>query len=122
MIKAVYFQEKEFNRCTPGCSLQDMNQDFIKKLDNARRIAGIPFVINSAFRSVEYEKAHGRKGTSSHTLGRAVDIRCNTDENRIIIVDALLRAGFNRIGIAKTYIHVDDSPKHKQRVMWDYYG
>lgn len=121
MIKAVYFQEKEFNRCTPGCSLQDMNQTFMQKLDNARRIAGIPFVINSAFRSVEYEKAHGRKGTSSHTLGRAVDIRCNTNENRIIIVDALLRAGFNRIGIAKTYIHVDDSPKHKPYVMWHYY-
>lgn len=121
MIKAVYFQEKEFNRCTPGCSLQDMNQTFMQKLDNARRIAGIPFVINSAFRSVEYEKAHGRKGTSSHTFGRAVDIRCNTNENRIIIVDALLRAGFNRIGIAKTYIHVDDSPKHKPCVMWHYY-
>lgn len=121
MIKAVYFQEKEFNRCTPGCSLQDMNQDFMKKLDNARRIAGIPFVINSAFRSVEYEKAHGRKGTSSHTLGRAVDIRCNSDENRFIVVDALYRAGFNRIGIGKTYIHVDDSPKHKQCVMWHYY-
>ena len=120
MITAQYFNESEFKRCTPPCSLQDMNQSTMKRLDCARNIAGIPFVINSAYRTPEYEKGHGRKGTSSHTLGCAVDIRCNTNENRIIIVDALLRAGFNRIGIAKTYIHADDSPKHKPCVMWKY--
>ena len=121
MITAQYFKESEFKRCTPPCSLQDMNQSTMKRLDYARMIAGIPFVINSAYRTLEYEKAHGRKGTSSHTLGRAVDIRCNTDENRFKIVGALQQAGFNRIGIGKTYIHVDDSPKHKPNVIWTYY-
>lgn len=120
MTKAIYFQEKEFNKCVPSCSLQDMNQDFMKKLDSARRIAGIPFVLNSAFRSKEWEKSHNRAGTSSHCEGRAVDIRCNTEKNRFIIVDALKKAGFNRIGIAKTYIHVDDSPKHTPKVIWLY--
>jgi len=121
MITAQYFNESEFKRCAPPCSLQDMNQSMMKRLDYARKIAGIPFVINSAYRTPEYEKAHGRKGTSSHTLGRAVDIRCNTDENRFKIVGALQQAGFNRIGIGKTYIHVDDSPIHKPYVIWTYY-
>ena len=120
MIKAIYFQEKEFNNCTPSCSLQDMHQDFMKKLDSARRIAGIPFVLNSAFRSEDWEKAHKRKGTSSHCEGRAVDIRCNSERNKFIIVDALTKAGFNRIGIANTYIHVDDSPTHTPKVIWLY--
>lgn len=122
MIKAKHFKEAEFKRCTPPCSLQDMAQRTMNRLDTARDIAGIPFVINSAYRTPEYEVAHGRKGTSSHALGCAVDIRCNSYENRLKIVDALLKAGFNRIGIGKTYVHADDSPQHKPNVMWDYYG
>lgn len=120
MITAKHFKESEFKRCTPPCSLQDMAQSTINRLDTARDIAGIPFVLNSAYRTPEYEKAHGRKGTSSHTLGRAVDIRCNDVENRYKIVEALQQVGFNRIGIAKTYIHVDDSPQHKPYVIWTY--
>ena len=121
MITARHFTEKEFQRCIPPCSLQDMAQGTMNRLDTARDLAGIPFVINSAYRSVEYEKKHGRKGTSAHTLGCAVDIKCTTSANRMTIVSALIKAGFNRIGIGKTYIHADDSPKHAQNVMWDYY-
>lgn len=119
-IKAIYFQEKEFNKCTPSCSLQDMNQDFMKRLDNARRIAKIPFVLSSAYRSKEWENSHGRTGTSSHTEGRAVDILCNAPANRFSIINSLLQAGFSRIGIANSYIHVDDSPTHAQNVVWTY--
>lgn len=122
MITAKYFKESEFNRCIPACSLQDMNQTTIKKLDAAREMAGIPIVLNSAYRSVDYEKSKGRMGTSAHTLGRAVDIRCNSDENRFKLIIALYRAGFTRIGVGKTYIHADDSPRHKQNVLWHYYA
>lgn len=122
MIKAKYFKESEFKACTPSCSLQDMKQDTMDKLDKAREIAGIPFVLNSAFRSVKWEKDHKRKGSSSHTKGRAVDIRCNTYANRMKIVTALLEAGFRRIGIARTYIHADDDPEKTQDVIWDYYN
>lgn len=122
MITAKYFKESEFKRCTPACSLQDMNRSTMDKLDAAREIAGIPIVLNSAYRSVDYEKSKGRMGTSAHTLGRAVDIRCNSDENRFKLIIALYRAGFTRIGVSKTYIHADDSPRHKQNVLWHYYA
>lgn len=121
-VTAKYFKESEFVCCTPSCSLQDMKQSTMDKLDKARELAGIPFVLNSAYRSKEYEISKGRAGTSSHTLGYAVDIRCNTSENRFKIVTALREVGFNRIGIAKTYIHVDNSPHHKPNVIWDYYN
>ena len=120
MITSKYFSENEFKKCVPACSLQDMHPDTIKRLDLARSISGIPFVINSAFRTVAHEKAQGRAGTSSHTTGRAVDIRCNTDRNRFLVVNALLTAGFTRIGVHKTFIHADDSPKHTERVIWFY--
>jgi hypothetical protein len=36
------------------------------------------------------------------------------------VVNALLKAGFKRIGVAKTFIHADDSETHDQEVMWLY--
>lgn len=120
MIKAKYFSEKEFKLCFPSCSLQNMNQNTMNKLDAAREIAGIPLVINSAYRSSEWDRAKGRSGTGAHTLGRGIDIRCNTDSNRFKVISALIKAGFTRIGIAKTYIHADDSQNHSQEVIWLY--
>lgn len=120
MVKSKYFREEEFQRCSPTCSLQDMKQTTMSKLDTAREIAGIPFVINSAFRSSAWDKTKGRSGTGAHTLGQAVDIRCNTDRNRFKVVDALIKAGFKRIGIANTFIHADDSQSHTDQVIWTY--
>lgn len=117
---AKYFKEEEFKGCTPSCSLQDMQQSTMSKLDTAREIAGIPFVINCAFRSKKWDKGKGRSGTSAHTKGQAIDIRCNSDRNRFLIVDALIKAGFTRIGIAKGFIHADDSQSHTQQVIWLY--
>lgn len=121
MITAEHFNESEFRRCTPSCSLQDMQQSTMRQLDLARDIAGIPFVLNSAYRSKAWEVKKGRPGTSSHTKGLAVDIRCNTDSNRYKIVNALRAAGFSRIGIGRTYIHADNDPSKTQKVIWHYY-
>ena len=121
MVTARYFSESEFKACSPSCSMQNMQQHTLTRLDMARGIAGIPFVLNSAFRSREWEKAKGRTGTGAHTTGCAVDIRCNTERNRLKIVEACLMAGFHRIGISKTYIHVDDDPTKTPNVMWHYY-
>lgn len=114
-----FFTEKEFNRCFPPCSLKDMDDSFMWSLDNARRSAGIPFVINSAFRTVQFEKLRGRDGTSSHCAGLAVDIRCNTSVNRLKILKALIEEGFQRIGIADSFIHVDSDWK-KPACIWLY--
>lgn len=121
MITAKHFNESEFRACVPSCSLQNMKQGTMTRLDKAREIAGIPFVLNSAYRSVAWEKSKGRTGTGAHTLGRAVDIRCNTSQNRMKIVRAALQAGFSRIGIGKTYVHLDDDPALPQNVIWHYY-
>lgn len=120
-ITAKYFNESEFRACVPSCSLQDMRQSTMNRLDAARELAGIPFVLNSAYRSLAWEKQRGRSGTSSHTKGCAVDIRCNTSANRMKIIRACLALGFTRIGIGKTYIHVDDDETKPQNVMWHYY-
>lgn len=102
-----YFKEAEFNKAVPSCSLSDMDLDFMQKLDDARTLCSYPFVINSAYRSKEYEISRHRSGTSSHCKGLAVDISCITSICRLKMLIALLAVGFRRIGIYPNFIHVD---------------
>lgn len=99
--------------------MSDLSDELLERLDTARAYLGAPLHINSAYRSVDYELKHGREGTSSHCKGLAVDIRCNTSEYRLQLVKSLFRAGFRRIGIARSYIHVDID-KSKPLTLWLY--
>jgi len=105
-----YFKEIEYN----------MNEDFLALLDEAREFAGIPFVINSAYRSIEHNERVGGKPSSSHLKGLAVDIRANDSTTRGVVLDALRGVGFTRIGIGKTFIHVDMDYDKDQNVTWLY--
>ena len=118
---SVYFDEKEFKRCQPPCKLEDMDERLLAKLDLARAKAGIPFVLNCAYRSRAWDLSKGRTGNSAHCSGKAVDIRCNTSANRMKIVQGLLAAGFTRIGIGKTFVHADSDETKPQGVIWHYY-
>lgn len=111
------FSDREFCLCSPSCSLLDMDPSFMDRLQTARTIAGVPFKINSAFRSVEHELSKNRSGKSMHTLGRAVDIKCCDSGSRYKIVSALVAAGFHGIGIGSTFIHVDD---RELSLIWTY--
>lgn len=118
---SVYFDDKEFARCSPPCNLGDMDARFMAKLDLARAKAGIPFVLNCAYRSRAWDLSKGRTGNSAHCSGKAVDIRCNTSANRMKIVQGLLAAGFTRIGIGRTFVHADNDETKPQGVIWHYY-
>ena len=121
MITARYFKESEFKACNPSCSLQEMDQKFMNTLDSLRISAGIPLVLNSAYRSIRWDKSHGRNGNSAHTRGKAVDIRCNSSINRMKIIEAALAVGIRRIGIGKSFIHVDADNSLPQNVIFHYY-
>lgn len=117
MYTPKYFKESEFTRCTPACKLSDMDEVLLWQLDKARDLAGVPFVINSAYRSESYEKSKGRNGTSSHCKGYAVDLRCKSSHIRSKMLCALVEAGFKRIGIYPTFLHVDVDP-YKVSAIW----
>lgn len=120
MITSKYFKENEFESCIPVCSLQDMSQTFIDKLDMLRSIAGIPLVLNCAYRSVEWERLKGRNMSGDHPQGKGVDIRCNTSQNRYKILKAAFQVGFRRIGVANGFIHVGDGDHLPNDVIWMY--
>ena len=96
-----------------------MNVEFLAKLDEAREFAGIPFIINSAYRSPEHPESI-KNPTSSHIKGLAVDISVKDSVTRFKILNALIAVGFNRIGVAGTFIHVDLDLDKSQNVIWTY--
>ena len=113
-----YFKYNEFADKISGAN--KMRPATIRKLDKAREIAGVPFIINSGYRDKNHPESI-KNPTSSHIKGYAVDIAVN-DSNRDIIQSALRQAGFNRIGLANSFIHADDDPDKTQYVTWFYDG
>lgn len=106
-----YFKELE--------NLDKMDANFLSKLDEAREYAGIPFKINSAYRSPTHPESI-KNPTSSHIKGLAVDISVKDSRTRFIVLNALIQVGFTRIGIADTFIHVDLSVDKSNKVIWTY--
>ena len=120
-----YFKLSEFN--CPFLQDQKMNYTFLEKLDYARGLAEIPFKITSGFRTEAYQDdltrrgyKTAKKGTSPHLKGLAADISVKDSRQRYIVINSLLLAGFTRIGIADTFIHVDLDTEKSQNVIWTY--
>ena len=114
------FNLKEFDSPDVKGSGAKMDKCFLEMLDNARDIAGIPFKINSGYRTLEHNAKVGGVNSSSHTKGLAVDIACNESRARFVIVSALKDAGFTRMGISDSFIHVDSDSDKAQNVIWTY--
>lgn len=115
------FSKSEFAcKCGQCGGLADMRPQFIQMLQEAREDAGTSFRITSGFRCPLHPETIKRP-TSSHTIGVAVDIATPNSQVRYGILAALIGRRFHRIGIGKTFIHVDDDPTKVAGVCWDYY-
>ena len=119
MVKIKYFSEEEFSCDGVNC-WDKMSLELLIKLDLARTIAGVPFKINSSWRSIEANERTGGKANSAHLRGNAVDIACGGSSDRFRILDALLAAGFRRIGISQSFIHCDTDELLPEAVIWTY--
>jgi len=120
-----YFKLSEFDCPFEEGSGSKMKPEFLEKLDEAREIAGIPFKITSGYRTKEYNEDLIRRNykaskNSSHLKALASDISVKDSKSRFIVFNSLLLAGFTRIGIADTFIHVDLDTDKTQNVIWTY--
>lgn len=100
-----FFDFKEFE-CRCGCQQNNMDLGFLIRLDVARSIAKVAFVINSGARCAKYNKEIGST-SDNHIRGLAVDIRVRSSYERFRIVCGLLSVGLTRIGVYDSWIHVD---------------
>ena len=116
---ATYFKDDEF-KCKCGCGTNNISNKLVDKLDSVRWVIDKPIVINSACRCEKHNKAVGGSVASSHLKGLAVDIACTDSSYRDLLLRELLKQGFSRIGIAKTFIHIDIDESKPDNVIWVY--
>jgi hypothetical protein len=101
-----------------------MNKDFIKKLQKIEEITKLPIFdwINSGARSPRHNKRVGGVRSSAHQIPtcKAADIKTRTTAIRNKIVRAAKEVGFKRIGVGKTFVHLDNDSSKPQYVAWGY--
>jgi len=116
-----HFKPNEFS-CNCGCGggFSDMDPAFLSMLDDAREHAQVPFSLTSAYRCEKHNRNVGGVPDSAHTTGHAVDILARGGFEKWRTVRGLMQAGFNRIGIAGTFIHADNDPSKPAHVIWTY--
>lgn len=112
------FSKKEF--CCPCCGEYNANELMLEVLQKMRDTYGKPMHVNSAYRCKKHNKEVDGKPTSAHLRGMAVDIMVPSSEDRYKLIYSAFVAGFARIGIANTFIHLDVDGKKPSPVMWVY--
>lgn len=118
-----YFSYKEL-RCKCGkCGKADMDEDFMRNfLIPLREAYGGPVILNSAYRCPLYNAKISYTGYDGpHTTGKAVDIRVYSGSHRFRIIDIARQLGCRRLGVSKSFVHVDmcEEP-FPQNVIWTY--
>jgi len=114
-----YFKKKE-HECKCGCGLYNMSDNHMKMLNIARDYAEIPFNINSGSRCRKYNVNVRGMHNSEHLIGKASDIQAANSYQRFRVLEALIFAGFKRIGISEDFIHAGSSIIHPKEVLWLY--
>lgn len=97
-----------------------MRAEFVRLLDKARHISGVPYAINSGYRTPEHNAQVGGVEDSAHLDGWAADIATPTNAIRYAVLRGLFSVGFNRVGIGRGFVHVDQHPLKAGRVVWTY--
>lgn len=131
-----YFRYSEF--VCKGSGLNEMNPEFIDKLDRLRDIFGYPLIVTSGYRSPEHNMAVSRTGPNGpHTTGRAVDFAVDRVRAFQLLqavftmnqdaVDQMKPLVFTGVGVHQRgggrFIHLDDleQPEHAPRpTVWTY--
>jgi uncharacterized protein YcbK (DUF882 family) len=112
-----YFKLEDFDCQETGEN--EMSEAFIHCLDELRETCGFPFIITSGFRSPEHSRERSKsKGPGTHAQGIAADIKVSGGFQRYKIVEKALLMGFRGVGVAKTFIHIDD--RQTGFVIWNY--
>ena len=112
-----HFKREEFDCQVSGTN--NMEQEFLEKLDELRAHCGFPFVITSGYRHPTLHPIEKKKDVpGTHAQGIAADIKITNAADRFALVNAALKLGFTGIGVASDFIHVDT--RGTTPVMWTY--
>ena len=113
-----YFKREEFG-CRCGCNKNHFRLETAQKLDLAREISAVPYILTSAYRCPLHNTNIGSK-SDVHPGGYAADVLAKDSRTRAKVVQGLMAAGFTRIGIDREFVHADDDPSKHPEVIWLY--
>lgn len=113
--------ELDLSQCVPVCKVSDLNPALVDAVIMAQKMAGFQFTITSAFRSQAWERSKGRKGTSSHCKGLAVDVSTRDSHCRYNVLLAAAYSGIPRIGVGKNFLHLDIDETKSHPIIFHYY-
>jgi zinc D-Ala-D-Ala carboxypeptidase len=113
------FYEDEFT-CKCGCGLNNISTELVEELQKVREDYGCPMTVSSGVRCPIWNKACGGSGNSSHLIGLAVDISIDDAVLRHRFIRTVLELGWQRIGLAKSFIHLDIDLNKTNPVIWTY--
>jgi len=111
-----YFKVEDFNCQETGEN--KMCPDFLQKLDALREVCGFPFIITSGYRSPNHSIEAKKSKPGTHSQGIAADIKVVGGAQRMAIIRNASIMGFNGIGVAKGFVHVDT--RETTPVAWKY--
>ncbi|MBI5569310.1 MAG: peptidase M15 [Desulfomonile tiedjei] len=120
-----HFTPREFTcKCDGYCDHPDViSLGTVAKLDRIRDLIGKPVEVISGTRCERHNNKVAGRVRSAHLAkdgcSRAVDVRCPDAAYRFAFLTAALPL-FNRIGIGKDFIHVDDDPELPPGMIWTY--
>lgn len=108
-IIRTHFTDKEMD-CGCGCE-KTVAPELLVQLEALRALIAKPLPVTSGARCATHNHEVGGKQNSWHLKGMAVDISCADSNLRMDIIRNAGKLGFNGIGIAKTFIHLDLRPE-----------
>jgi|TARA_Y100000289_G_scaffold9532_1_gene8632 uncharacterized protein YcbK (DUF882 family) len=100
-----YFKKEDFNCQETGDN--EIQDEFVHRLDELREACGFPFIVTSGYRSPKHSIEARKSKPGTHAQGIAADIRVSGGAQRRLVVEKALEMGFNGVGVAKTFVHVD---------------
>ena len=122
-----HFSDYEFE--CPCCGEVKVSERFLVKLDKLRELLGKPIHVTSGCRCTSHNADLRSRGYhsvdgSAHTISErqeceAADLECSSSTYRRELL-ILAHSIFNRVGVAKSFIHVDDDQAKDANVTWTY--
>lgn len=123
------YESKYFDRaemaCKCGCGTYNVSEVLLERLDVLRDAMQRPLIVESGCRCIDHNRAERGKENSAHItmIGRscrAVDIVAGTGREKFYLLMEALKLGFERIGIGRTFIHLDVADDLPRPNVWTY--
>lgn len=102
------FDSSEFECRCGKCGENSPDPELVTHLQRLRDVLGLPIILTSGIRCLEYNKEVDGSENSEHLPynGTAADVKTDSEYHRFILVKRAIEIGFTRIRLGKDFTHL----------------